>query len=54
MLLQRYLVYTAITCGKKLVVMVGTRLGIAIRNTKTQARYTLLKQRLSRGVSGGV
>jgi exodeoxyribonuclease V alpha subunit len=48
MLLQRNLVYTAITRGKKLVVIVGTRkaLGIAIRNTKTQERYTLLRQRL--------
>ena len=48
MLLQRNLLYTAITRGKKLVVIVGTRkaLGIAIRNTKTQERYTLLRQRL--------
>ena len=56
MLLQRNLVYTAITRGKKLVVIVGTRkaLGIAIRNNKTQERYTLLKQRLWQGVKGGV
>jgi exodeoxyribonuclease V alpha subunit len=55
MLLQRNLVYTAITRGKKLVVIVGTRkaLSIAIRTTKTQERYTLLKQRLAQGVAGG-
>ena len=53
MLLQRNLVYTAITRGKKLVVIVGTRkaLGIAIRNNKTQERYTLLRQRLAQSAS---
>jgi len=53
MLLQRNLVYTAITRGKKLVVIVGTRkaLGIAIRNNKTQERYTLLRQRLAQAIS---
>ncbi len=53
LLLQRNLVYTAITRGKKLVVIVGTRkaMGIAIRNIKTQQRYTLLKQRLQQGQS---
>ncbi len=52
MLLQRNLVYTAITRGKKLVVIVGTRkaLGIAIRNNKTQERFTLLRQRLAQSV----
>jgi exodeoxyribonuclease V alpha subunit len=51
MLLQRNLVYTAVTRGKKLVVIVGTRkaLGIAIRNNKTQERYTLLQRQLQRG-----
>jgi exodeoxyribonuclease V alpha subunit len=53
MLLQRNLVYTAITRGKKLVVIVGTRkaLGIAIRNNKTQERYTLLRQRLAQSLT---
>jgi exodeoxyribonuclease V alpha subunit len=48
MLLQRNLIYTAVTRGKRLVVMVGTRkaLTIGIRNDKTQRRYTYLKQRL--------
>jgi exodeoxyribonuclease V alpha subunit len=49
LLLQRNLIYTAVTRGRKLVVMVGTRkaLTIGVRNDKTQKRYTYLKQRLS-------
>jgi exodeoxyribonuclease V alpha subunit len=48
MLLQRNLLYTGITRGKKLVVLVGTKkaLAIAIRNNKPQKRYTLLRERL--------
>jgi len=48
MLLQRNLIYTAVTRGKRLVVVVGTRraMGIGIRNVQTQRRYTSLKQRL--------
>jgi len=50
LLLQRNLLYTGITRGKKLVVLVGTRkaLSIAVHNNKTQLRYTLLKERLQR------
>ena len=50
MLLQRNLIYTGITRGKKLVVLVGTKkaLAIAIKNNKPQKRYTLLKDRLIR------
>jgi exodeoxyribonuclease V alpha subunit len=49
MLLMRNLIYTGITRGKKLVVLVGTKkaLAIAIRNNKPQLRYTLLGKRLS-------
>jgi exodeoxyribonuclease V alpha subunit len=48
-LLQRNLVYTAVTRGRRLVVMVGTikALAIGVRNDKTQKRYTYLRQRLS-------
>jgi len=48
MLLQRNLLYTAVTRGKKLVVIVGTKkaLAIAVRNNKTQRRFSLLSQRL--------
>jgi exodeoxyribonuclease V alpha subunit len=47
-LLQRNLIYTAVTRGRKLVVMVGTRkaLAIAVKNDKTQKRYTYLRYRL--------
>jgi exodeoxyribonuclease V alpha subunit len=48
-LLQRNLIYTAVTRGKKLVVIVGTKkaLTIAVRNNKTEKRYTYLKSRLN-------
>ncbi|MBA3017177.1 MAG: ATP-dependent RecD-like DNA helicase [Proteobacteria bacterium] len=48
MLLQRNLIYTAVTRGRSLVVMVGTKkaLAIGINNNKTQKRYTYLKHRL--------
>ena len=48
-LLQRNLVYTAVTRGRQLVVMVGTvkALAIGVRNDKTRKRYTYLRQRLS-------
>ncbi len=54
-MLQRNLLYTAITRGKKLVIVVGSKkaLAIAIRNDKTLKRYTLLKERLS-GAMGPV
>jgi exodeoxyribonuclease V alpha subunit len=49
MLLQRNLLYTGITRGKKLVILVGTKkaVAIAIKNNKQQKRYTLLKERLT-------
>jgi exodeoxyribonuclease V alpha subunit len=48
-LLQRNLLYTAVTRGKRLVVLVGTRkaMAIAIRNDRPLKRYTLLAPRLS-------
>ena len=48
MMLQRNLLYTAITRGKKLVVIIGTRkaLAIAIKNNRPQMRYTRLRERL--------
>jgi exodeoxyribonuclease V alpha subunit len=47
-LLQRNLVYTAVTRGRELVVMVGTMkaLAIGVKNDKTQKRYTYLMHRL--------
>jgi len=48
LLLQRNLVYTGITRGKKLVVVVGQRkaLAIAVRNNKTEQRFSGLLERL--------
>jgi exodeoxyribonuclease V alpha subunit len=48
-LLQRNLIYTAVTRGRNLVVMVGTRkaLAMGINNNKTQKRFTHLRYRLS-------
>lgn len=47
-LLQRNLIYTGITRGRRLVVFVGTKkaLAIAVKNDKTQQRYTHLNLRL--------
>lgn len=49
-MLQRNLLYTAITRGKKLVVIVGTKkaLRIAVANDKTKKRWTRLTERLRR------
>lgn len=49
LLLQRNLLYTAITRARKLVVLIGTKraLAIALRNNKPQMRYTRLAQRLT-------
>jgi exodeoxyribonuclease V alpha subunit len=48
MLLQRNLIYTAVTRGRRLVVLVGTpkALAIGIGNNKTEQRYTRLGDRL--------
>ena len=48
MMLQKNLLYTAVTRGKRLVILVGTKkaLGIAVRRQDTGRRYTALRQRL--------
>ncbi len=48
MLLQRNLIYTAISRGKQLVVLVGSRkaIGMAINNDRVMKRYTNLASRL--------
>lgn len=48
-MLQRNLLYTAITRAKELVVIVGTKkaLGIAVRNDRQQLRYSHLSARLA-------
>ncbi len=48
-LLQRNLLYTAMTRGRRLVVLVGTRkaLAIAVRTVEARQRITTLKERLA-------
>ena len=48
-LLQRNLVYTGVTRGKKLVILVGEAraLHMAVKNNKTRRRHTRLAQRLA-------
>jgi exodeoxyribonuclease V alpha subunit len=47
-MLQRNLIYTAVTRGRRLVVLVGPRkaLSMAVRRQDQQLRYTALRQRL--------
>jgi len=48
MMLQRNLLYTGITRARRLVVLVGTKraLAIAVKNDKTESRFTQLAARL--------
>ncbi|MEE8278090.1 MAG: ATP-dependent RecD-like DNA helicase [Thermoanaerobaculia bacterium] len=48
MMLQRNLLYTAVTRARRLVVLVGDpkAVALAVRNQRQQERFTLLKQRL--------
>ncbi|NLY11395.1 MAG: ATP-dependent RecD-like DNA helicase [Firmicutes bacterium] len=52
-MLQRNLIYTGVTRGKKLVIIVGTKkaMAIAVKNNKTQKRYTLLNARLQKRIT---
>jgi exodeoxyribonuclease V alpha subunit len=55
-MLQRNLVYTGVTRGKRLVVLVGQRkaLGMAVRGRPTHRRWSKLKAWLGGGVDSGV
>ena len=48
MMLQRSLLYTAVTRGKRLVVLVGSKkaIGMAVRNSSARARWTWLSERI--------
>jgi exodeoxyribonuclease V alpha subunit len=48
MMLQRSLLYTAVTRGKKLVVLVGSKraVGMAVRNADARKRYTWFAERV--------
>ena len=52
MMLQRNLLYTAITRARELVVLVGTKqaLGMAVRNNRVAERHTTLSQRIRAGL----
>jgi len=54
LLLQRNLVYTGITRGKRLVVLIGQRkaLAIAVRNNRAEERFSGLLARLKEGGPG--
>ena len=47
-MLQRNLLYTAITRAKEMIVLVGTKqaLGMAVQNNEVAERFTTLQQRL--------
>jgi exodeoxyribonuclease V alpha subunit len=47
-MLQRNLLYTAVTRGKRLVVIIGTKkaLAIALKNDRIRKRYSHLRERL--------
>ena len=51
LMLQRNLLYTAVTRAKKLCVLVGSRkaIGLAVRNNQVAERYSALAWRLRRG-----
>ncbi|MFB3061759.1 MAG: ATP-binding domain-containing protein, partial [Candidatus Binatia bacterium] len=50
-MLHRSILYTAVTRGKKLVVLVGSKkaLWMAIRNVRVEQRFTGLKEKLAQG-----
>ena len=52
MMLQRNLLYTAITRAKGLVVLVGTQkaLGMAVKNNVVSQRHTTLAERIRAGI----
>jgi exodeoxyribonuclease V alpha subunit len=54
MMLQRNLLYTAMTRARKLAVIVGSKkaLAIAVRNNQIQERFTLLRERLMGLIDG--
>ncbi len=55
-MLQRNLLYTAMTRGKKLVVLVGQKqaIGIAVRNARGRVRWSRLREWLVEGARGAL
>ena len=56
MMLGRSLLYTAVTRGKRLVVIVGSRraVGMAVKNATARARWTWLAERIRQAEAGDV
>ena len=54
MMLQRSLLYTAVTRGKKLVVIVGSKraMSLAVRNADAKRRFTWLAERVRTALTG--
>jgi exodeoxyribonuclease V alpha subunit len=54
LMLQRNLLYTGLTRGRRLVVLVGSRkaLELAVRRQDTARRYSALGRRLQEGPGG--
>jgi len=54
MMLQRSLLYTAVTRGKQLVVIVGSKraIALAVRNAEARRRYTWLAERIRAMMAG--
>jgi exodeoxyribonuclease V alpha subunit len=54
MMLQRNLIYTAVTRGKKLVILIGERraLAMAVKGRQGTRRWSKLKEWLIQGVAG--
>ena len=52
MMLQRNLLYTGVTRGKRLVVLVGTTkaLAIAVKRADAKRRYCALRERLNAAI----
>jgi exodeoxyribonuclease V alpha subunit len=49
MILQRNLLYTEVTRGKKPVIVVGTKKAMAVKRQETSRRFTALRKMLREG-----
>ncbi len=54
LMLQRNLLYTAVTRAKKMVVIIGTKkaIAIAVKNNRIEERHSLLQQRIKVAIGG--
>ena len=54
LMLQRNLLYTAVTRAKKMAVIIGAKkaIAIAVRNNRIEERHSLLQQRITAAIGG--